>query len=519
MTATRAPAASRPAARRPGLATGRLLRLELRHSPMLWMASLAAGLFWIITYRKTMAMPPLWTVRAMTMQATATAVFAAPVAGAAAWAASRDHRRDLTDLLAGTARPRWAAQLAGWAATTCWALAAYSGCVAVVYFLTARQASWGGPLWWPAAVGAASLPALAAIGFAAGTLFPSRFTTPLVAIVVFLALVLSTEPIRGSHSYWQVSPIVPNAWDVGPADGLGTFYHYLPDLPIVQVLFLGGLTVTVLGALGLAPAAGGRWLRAAAACSAAVGVVAASAAVALAGTGRLDDHGMIAIPAIHDAASDRPIRYTPACSHTVLPVCLNPAYAGYLPAVTAAIEPVLTEVAGLPGAPVRLSQAPVAYQQRTANGVAIRIGPSMTGRSAVFRLVLPDQFLGPSMTTSELAEAVRSQVSTAIVDAVVYGSASPDLRGAPPGPADAQARQARAAVALALLKVARVPLSRLGADGAPLPGAAVPPPARDAKVVAAASRLAALPAAARHAWLAGHLTALRAGRITLAQLP
>jgi hypothetical protein len=34
-----------------------------------------------------------------------------------------------------------------------------------------------------------------------------------------------------------------------------------------------------------------------------------------------------------------------------------------------------------------------------------------------------------------------------------------------------------------------------------------------------AQRFAALPAAARHAWLVEHLAALRAGQITLAQLP
>jgi hypothetical protein len=38
-------------------------------------------------------------------------------------------------------------------------------------------------------------------------------------------------------------------------------------------------------------------------------------------------------------------------------------------------------------------------------------------------------------------------------------------------------------------------------------------------MTAATARFAALPAGARHAWLAAHLAALRAGRITLAQLP
>ena len=66
MTAAIAPAASRPvpAARRPALAAARLLRLELRHNAMLWMLPVAVALFWLTTYRKAMAMPPLWNLRA-----------------------------------------------------------------------------------------------------------------------------------------------------------------------------------------------------------------------------------------------------------------------------------------------------------------------------------------------------------------------------------------------------------------------------------------------------------------------
>jgi hypothetical protein len=48
-----------------------------------------------------------------------------------------------------------------------------------------------------------------------------------------------------------------------------------------------------------------------------------------------------------------------------------------------------------------------------------------------------------------------------------------------------------------------------------------PPQSKSAAgpVFAAARRFAALPAAARHAWLAGHLAALRTGRLTLKDLP
>jgi hypothetical protein len=46
-----------------------------------------------------------------------------------------------------------------------------------------------------------------------------------------------------------------------------------------------------------------------------------------------------------------------------------------------------------------------------------------------------------------------------------------------------------------------------------------PPGPATGPVYAAALRLAARPPAARHAWLAAHLTALRSGQLTLAQLP
>ena len=148
-----------------------------------------------------------------------------------------------------------------------------------------------------------------------------------------------------------------------PDPGMGTFYAYLPDLPIAQVMFLTGLTAAVLGALALPTGSGARSLRRSAVAVTTAGLLAAGTAVALAGTGRLDAHGMIAIPALHDAASDRPLRYTPVCSHTAIPVCLNPAYASYLPATQAALAPMLDQIAGLPGAPARISQAAAVYLQ------------------------------------------------------------------------------------------------------------------------------------------------------------
>jgi hypothetical protein len=503
-------ATARPVPARPGRwpAAGRLLRLELRHNAMLWLLPVAVALFWLTTYRKVMAMPPLWNLRAPALQSGALLAFVWPVAGAAAWTGSREGRRHTTDLVTIAARPRWARLLAAWAATTCWALVGYLGCAAVLYTVTARQATWGGPLWWPAAVAAASLPALSALGFAAGTLVPGRFTAPLAAVGAFFVLALSTELIRGSQSYWQISPLVTKPWDIGPDAGMATFYPYLPDLPIVQVMFLAGLTVAVLGALALPGGPGGTWLRRPAAAITAAGLLAAGTAVALAGTGRLDAHGMIVIPALHDAASDRPVSYTPVCSPTRVPVCLNPAYARYLPATVAALAPVLTEVAGLPGAPARVSQAAATYRQGAGNSVSIGLaGPAISGSPPVFRLLLLDQLPGPTMTTSALSAELRSSAGPAIVADVIGGGR--------PSPA-------QRAVIAGLLIAAGQPVHGPPPGGPPAgrePRMAPPMLAPGSPVYAAARRLAALPASARHAWLLRHLAALRAGRVTLAQLP
>jgi hypothetical protein len=527
VTSAGAPAAPRlmRGRRPPGLAAGRLLRLELRRNAMMWMAPVAVGLFWYDAYRQSMALPPLWNVRAMAMQTSALLDFVPPVVGAAAWMGSREGRRHTADQVAATARPRWARQLATWAATTCWAMAAYLGCVGVLYAVTARQAAWGGPLWWPAAVGAAGVPALSAVGFAAGALIPSRFTTPLITVAAFFALGLSAvTPHGGGAWYGVISPIIAGAVDVGPSPGVATFYPYLPDLSIAQTLFLIGFAAAAVGALGLPGGSGGRRLRRSAAAITAAGLLAAGTAVGLAGTARLDAHGMLAIPALHDAANDQPVRYTPVCSHTAVPVCVNPAYAAYLPVVTTALAPVLREVAGLPGAPYHVTQVAPAYKQEH-DGISVRLpSPSLTGSPPVFRLALPDSLPGAwvngaPVTTAEFASQVRSVGAFSIIPAVVYGGNSLGVGpGRGVGGPKAQARQALAAVMAGLLQAAGVP--HMVCQGshclAEAPG---PAPKPGTPVFAAAHRFADLPAFARHAWLVRHLAALRAGRITMAQLP
>jgi len=264
--------------------------------------------------------------------------------------------------------------------------------------------------------------------------------------------------------------------------------------------------------------AGSRAMRAAAAGLSLAGLLAAGTAVVLAGTGSMDAQGMIKIAALHDAASDRPARYTPACSDTAIPVCLNPAYAGYLPATASALAPLLSQLAGLPGAPARIVQEAATYQQQNGNGVDA--APSVrrvSGTPPVFHLVLPDQLGGPAMTAGQLASQVDATYGPQLV-AEVIGDGS----GSSP---------AQNAVATGLMLAARQGLldtyqNALEPSGRGLPKVPGGPDPSESPGVApgtaayaAAERFAALPAAARQAWLVGHLTALRGGRITLAQLP
>jgi hypothetical protein len=83
---------------------------------------------------------------------------------------------------------------------------------------------------------------------------------------------------------------------------------------------------------------------------------------------------------------------------------------------------------------------------------------------------------------------------------------------------------AQQAVQAALLQGAGIPFAAqpglmAATENFPGAGPGTAPRPATGPVYAAARRLAAQPAAARQAWLAAHLAALRAGRLALADLP
>jgi hypothetical protein len=232
-------------------------------------------------------------------------------------------------------------------------------------------------------------------------------------------------------------------------------------------------------------------LRRAAAVLGVVGLAATGTAIGLVGTAHEGTAGEV-IPALHDAANDRLIAFTPVCSPADgVAVCVAPAYRPYLHDVTAGFRPALREVAGLPGAPARITQMgdPTLSQP---------LG-KFSGSPPVLSYSMP--VLGSAF--GQTTRGFTQNLQDLFVAAFIAG---------PRGFVGQDGTPAQQVVQTVLLKAIGSPW------GPPGPGGGPPSPPSPA-ITAAVTRFAALSPAARHAWLAAHLAALRAGHITLAQLP
>jgi len=495
----------------------RVLRIEIRRSVVLWSVPLLLGLFYFDAFRTAAGLPPVWTVRSSAITTHMIADFGPFAAGLAAWVASREGRRKTGDLLATTVRPAWARQASALGATLFWLLLTFLAGVAALYIDVARQATWGGPPLWPVAVGVVEVATFAVIGFTAGALFPGRFTAPLAAIGTFLLAeigyhaALGVQPGTSTYALLSPSTAVPLGDD-------GVFYHVAPDLAIAQVMFMGGITIALLGLLTLAPvfrlsyrefwsgvSRVGRWLCVAGVALLAAGVAASWTAFALTGTARLGVSGWI-IPALHDATSDQPVPYTPDCAGTSFKVCVHPAFSAYLDAANMALQPVAAEIAGLPGAPVRAGQVASGNGVRNAQGMRIAglATAGLSGTPPVYTYT-SDNPTAPFWGSPGIADTAfwGAGFQQELLTPFITGSNNTLLEGNVPTPA-----QQAVVTALTTALSPQAQLSQ-GFINGQSPG----------RIAAAAERFASLSPATRHAWLATHLPALRAGTITLDQLP
>jgi len=525
------PAPSRVAPSRSALpGSGRALRLEFKRSAVPWVLPLLAAVFYFDALRTADGFPPVWAQRASVIPEHMSWAFGVFAAGLAAWAGSREGRRKTLDLVGTTPRAAWARQSVTLAGTLCWVLLAFLAGVAVVYGQTALQGAWGGPPLWPVLVGVACVTVVTVLGFAAGVFFPGRFTAPLAAILVFVLLqigfrqVLSITPSSGTHALLSPNNAPP------PVDA-GTYYHVAPDVAVVQVMFMAGLAAALFGVLGLAQGlrdlrlGGGRaalravlargdgWLvRAVAVLLTAGGVAAAAVAFSLAGTARPDAvTGGWQIPAVHSAATDQPVPYAPVCSTSAsgFQVCVHPAFGFQLQHVAAELDPVVAEIAGLPGAPVAARELPSQVSgQEVTSGI--------TGNPPVFEFTADHVGAYFGLFLGFDPVGWQQGFQEGLLDAFLEAPA-------PPGPSSARdngpAPLDTAQQAVEDVLLAGVGSPPLGASAGHTASNGKLSAATLADIEVAAQRFGALSASARHAWLATHLAALRAGAVTLAQLP
>jgi hypothetical protein len=349
------------------------------------------------------------------------------------------------------------------------------------------------------------------IGFSCGVFFPGRFTAPLAAVGVFVLYLVGFREVQGVTAAGQTP--LPKTFVSAPYALLspdthvpfvdaGVYYHTTPDLAITQVMFMGGIAVGLFGVLGLARG-DGRLLRAVAAILVACGVAAAATAFSLTGTAVPDGTGGWEIPALSSAAGAAPLPVLENCtaasqSPSGFQACVHPAFDFYLDDVAAALDPVAAEIAGLPGAPVRAEEVASVIDGQ-------QVQSSISGNPPTFRYTAENvgNFFGafqgaPSSQTFQLG----------LLETFLTGRSNPASQSPFPilGPAQ--------------LAVEDALMTAVGTNpGAQIFAGGQPDTATTDAIFAAAARFERQSAGARHAWLAAHLAALRAGAITLAQLP
>lgn len=476
-----------PFPRREGVITGlarvgRLIPLELRRGPGAWLLVLALPLAWLMLRDVAQLRVALWVDAALQTLETTT-VLVPLAAGFGAWAGGQDARRGLDELLGTAPTPGLRRDLARVAALASWALAAYGLVAAYVVALTARKATWGALPLGPVVVGGLAVVVGTAVGFAVGRWLPARSIAPLAA----LGALLGQTYVGTVMGHPSVGPelLYPLRWLSPMAGTRGSVWSgIVPDLAARQALWLVGVLAVALAAVAL------RHHRGTAAWAALAAVVAAAGA---AGAVLVDaaPRNWAELDTAEQSAIQRAGEPAWACSPVgatgpdaaPLTLCLHPAFSAVSGEIAAEVAAVAGPVLGLPGVPRRAAQVSE-WEPEAARSDAITFHLSVW-RGAPF-----------SVAQSVVGQIVRNNDCQLSAEACARGSGA----------------------SLAILEWLWRQSGRAESGPYPVYYCAGPGVA-DGPVCAATDRFAALPPEAQRAWLATNLAALRAGELTLEDIP
>lgn len=276
-------------------------------------------------------------------------------------------------------------------------------------------------------------------------------------LVAVVLFMLQIMPVYFESSIHHLTPL-------GESLTRSVFHGVLPNLFVGQALWLLGLAGIALAAVTIKQRPN----------TISLGFMIGMITVAAVGITMLLDKPPWASPAQMEAAS---VPYDPVCAKKEIAVCVHPAYEDLLPETATVVSEIVRPLVGVPGAPTRAEQVNSSF-----------ISPKSNGTLSFF---LHDR--------RSLGDELAFQVSSGLV-----GHETPQtLRGTAGAPDDA-----RNAVQAWLLRQA-------GRNSEYILFASEKPEA----VAAASQRFAELTSKEREKWLRKNYTDLRAGRLTVEDLP
>ena len=312
----------------------RPLPTELRRSAAPAAATAVAVILTLLLWIRTDEKATGWTGLALTFRNDLTALVPAVLA-AGAWQGGRERRARTEELLDSTPRPVRSRVLVPTAAVVLGALAGVSAPLAAAG-ITDGRGRWLGQ-WWPAAVVATGLLALAAavvLGVGLGRSVRSNLVAPLAAVAVFLPLL----------SFYAAS--YEDTW---PLLLTSVMEPSTSDLERIRDGATGGQALWLTGLLlsGAALAVARRRRTRLLAALPALTALAVAVPLLAAGGGA--------------AFTVDPVAARPVCTDGGPQVCVAMVHRDLLPAVTASARVVLVALRRLPEPPTRALEVPLSF--------------------------------------------------------------------------------------------------------------------------------------------------------------
>ena len=390
----------------------------------------------------------------------------------AAWSAmlaSRDAKPNRIDLVEATATPVILRELGHAAMGMLAALACYGIVAAVVLGYAARHATWGGPDWWIVSFGGSVTALYALGGWLIGTFVPGRLTPVVTGAGAFLYTVVSytwglTESGSDALQPWRY---IEGRWALGNRLFYETSAYMGMPHPAGGVLIATGIGALLIG--------GYLWLR-----SGILPVVLGAVAVVMLIPGWVLANSTDMMPLDAPALLPNPPM---VCAGEVVEVCLHQAYAVQLDDGVAFAEAFYAPVAGLAGVPERVTQQ--VLPEPPAGTVALNSSWTNTGIETVMVMPMGESLMGVTYTPGYRGlNASQHAILTWLAEQAGgrwFIGMSADLEMGRATPVEWAAYHD--------------------------------------SVDAAAGRFAALPPEEQRAWLEANWDALRAGDLTLEDLP